>query len=234
MPVEFQRGKRMLVAGDDREHLIKASTPMTVVAEEDRIRANVYALLGNLLAAPPDETLLAALAAIDPAPADGTLLAASWTMLRDAATRAAPASVAGEYQDLFIGLGRGEVVPYGSWYVTGFLMEQPLARLRADLHELGIERQPGVSEPEDHAAALCDVMSLLIAGESPVALPRQQQFFARHLEPWVGRFFRDLQQSVAAHFYRAVGQLGEQFVEVERRAFDISVPAAGTMPARDS
>lgn len=223
----------MLVAGDDREHL-QASTPMTAVAEEDRVRANVYALLGNLLAAPPDEALLAALAAIDPAPADGTLLAASWTMLRDAATRAAPAAVAGEYQDLFIGLGRGEVVPYGSWYVTGFLMEQPLARLRADLRELGIERQPGVSEPEDHAAALCDVMSLLIAGESSVPLPRQQQFFAHHLEPWVGRFFRDLQQSGAAHFYRAVGQLGEQFVEVERRAFDISVPAAGTTPARDS
>jgi len=223
----------MLVAGDNREHL-EASASMSVVAEEDRIRANVYALLGNLLAAPPDASLLEVLAAIDPTPADGTLLTASWTMLRDAAARAAPAAVAGEYQDLFIGLGRGEVVPYGSWYLTGFLMEQPLARLRADLRDLGIERQPGVSEPEDHAAALCDVMSLLIAGEAPVALTRQREFFGRHLEPWVGRCCRDLQQAGAAQCYRAVGQLGEQFVEVERRAFDISVPAAGARPAKDS
>lgn len=220
----------MHVADGDRK-LNDAPTPMSVVADEDRVRANVYALLGNLLAVPPDAELLELLAGIEPATDDESLLAAAWAMLRDAALQAMPAGVAGEYQDLFIGLGRGEVVPYGSWYLTGFLMEQPLARLRADLRALGIERQPGVSEPEDHAAALCDVMSLLIAGEAPVGVNRQREFFDRHLAPWIGRFLRDLQQARAARFYRAVGQLGEQFMDVERRAFELTVPAAGVAAA---
>jgi len=224
----------MHVADGDRNHL-EASTPVSVVAEEDRIRSNVYALLGNLLAEPPDSRLLELLAGIEPSNDEESLVSAAWIMLRDAAAQAMPEGVAGEYQDLFIGLGRGEVVPYGSWYLTGFLMEQPLARLRADLRELGIERQPGVSEPEDHAAALCDVMALLIGGETPVGVQRQREFFDRHLEPWMGRFFRDLQQAPSARFYRAVGQLGEQFVEVEQRAFDMSVPAAGAAAVpRDS
>lgn len=205
----------------------RATSPVSDVADENRVRSNVYALLGNLLAAPPDETILDMLGGIDPAPVDETLLTAAWSMLRDAATRGEPQHLAAEFQDLFIGLGRGEVVPYGSWYLTGFLMEQPLARLRSDLRELGIERQPGVKEPEDHAAALCDAMALLIAGEEAAPVAVQQRFFDRHIEPWMGRFFRDLQQADSARFYRAVGQLGEQFIDVERQAFAMSVPPAG-------
>jgi len=204
-----------------------AVPPVTGVPDADGLRANVYALLGNLLSAPPEPPLLGLLAGIDPAPADDALLTAAWVMLRDAALRADPRDLTTEFQNLFIGLGRGEVVPYGSWYLTGFLMEQPLARLRGDLRALGIERQPGVTEPEDHAAALCDTMALLVAGEMAVPVPRQREFFDLHLEPWMGRFFRDLQQAGSARFYRAVGQLGEQFIDVERRAFAMSVPAAG-------
>ena len=168
----------------------------------------------------------AMLAGIDAVPSDESLLTASWKMLADAAGRASRESLKDEYLALFVGLGRGEVLPYGSWYLTGFLMEQPLARLRSDLGELGIERQEGVKEPEDHAAALCDVMALLITGDEPVTVA-QQQFFARHMEPWMGRFFRDLQQAPSARFYRAVGQLGEQFMDVETRAFGMQIPAAG-------
>ena len=200
---------------------------VTAPADEDRVRGHVYALLGNLLAAPPDADLLGTLASISPEPADRSLLAAAWKMLGEAAGRATLPALRDEYQSLFIGIGRGEVVPYGSWYLTGFLMEQPLAQLRGDLRELGIERQPGVHEPEDHAAALCDTMALLITGDVPAPLEQQQGFFCRHLEPWIGRFFRDLQQAQSARFHRAVGQLGEQFIGVESQAFRVAIPAAG-------
>jgi TorA maturation chaperone TorD len=212
---------RNIVAGE-------AVAMVTAAGDEDRIRGNVYALLGHLLAGPPESDVLAMLAGIDAVPSDESLLTASWKMLADAAGRASRESLKDEYLALFVGLGRGEVLPYGSWYLTGFLMEQPLARLRSDLGELGIERQEGVREPEDHAAALCDVMALLITGDEPVPVAQQQQFFARHMEPWMGRFFRDLQQAPSARFYRAVGQLGEQFMDVETRAFGMQIPAAGT------
>jgi TorA maturation chaperone TorD len=212
---------RNIVAGE-------AVAMVTVAGDEDRVRGNVYALLGHLLAGPPESDVLAMLAGIDAVPNDESLLTASWKMLADAAGRASRESLKDEYLALFVGLGRGEVLPYGSWYLTGFLMEQPLARLRSDLGELGIERQEGVKEPEDHAAALCDVMALLITGDEPAPVALQQHFFARHMEPWMGRFFRDLQQAPSARFYRAVGQLGEQFMDVETRAFGMQIPAAGT------
>lgn len=201
--------------------------PMTVLFDEDRARGNVYALLGNLLAAAPDASLLEVLGSVAPEPDDDSLLAASWQMLALAAARADLEQLRAEYDALFIGLGRGEIVPYGSWYLTGFLMEQPLAQLRGDLRGLGIERQPGVHEPEDHAAALCDTMALLITGETPVPLERQFDFYSRHLETWLPRFFRDLQKADSARFYRAVGQLGEQFIGVESQAFRVATPAAG-------
>ena len=216
-----------MTVSDVRSRQTSEAPAPVVRADEDALRANVYALLGNLLAAPPDRTLLDTLAGIAPDPGDGTRLASSWRMLGDAAARADLPALHDEYQALFIGLGRGEVVPYGSWYLTGFLMEEPLARLRGDLLALGIERQPGVSEPEDHAAALCDAMAMLIAGEPPASIPQQQQFFARHIEPWIGRFFRDVQQADSARFYRAVAHLGEHFMNVETKAFGVATPAAG-------
>ena len=200
---------------------------MTALTEEDRVRGNLYALLGNLLAAAPNAAVLDVLRSISPEPDDESLLAASWQMLAVAAARADLEQLRQEYDALFIGLGRGEVVPYGSWYLTGFLMELPLAQLRSDLRQLGIERQSGVHEPEDHAAALCDTMALLITGDEPVTLERQFDFYTRHLETWLPRFFRDLQQAGSARFYRAVGQLGEQFIGVESQAFRVATPAAG-------
>jgi TorA maturation chaperone TorD len=206
---------------------IPESSRVSVPDDEDRLRGNVYALLGRLLAGPPDEDLLGTLRGIAPEPDDDSLLAASWQMLATAAARTAPNELRHEYDTVFVGLGRGEVVPYGSWYLTGFLMEKPLAELRSDLRRLGIERQPGVHEPEDHAGALCDTMALLITTGERLTLDRQHEFFARHLEPWISRFFRDLQSAPSARFYRAVGQLGEQFIGVEAQAFRVAIPAAG-------
>lgn len=216
--------------------LSDVAVPMvTVVGDEDRLRGNLYSLLGHLLAASPEQPLLDTLAGISPAPSDQSLLTAAWQMLAEAAARSTPGAIGDEYLALFVGLGRGEVVPYGSWYMTGFLMEQPLARLRGDLAELGIERQDGVCEPEDHAAALCDAMALLSSGDDPAPVAVQSRFFAQHMEPWMGKFFRDLQQAPSARFYRAVGQLGEQFMDVETRAFGMSIPAAGaSAPASDA
>jgi TorA maturation chaperone TorD len=194
--------------------------------DEDRARAGIYALLGNLLAQPPDEALLDVLRGLTaPADDDGTL-AVAWRGLAVAAADARPEALRDEYLALFIGLGRGEVVPYGSWYATGFLMERPLAELRDDLRELGVERQPGVQEPEDHAAALCDTMALLITGDPPAALDVQQRFYSRHLEPWLPRFFDDLQNAGSADFYRAVARFGRRFINVETQAFRVTTPPA--------
>ncbi|HEY8554359.1 MAG TPA: molecular chaperone TorD family protein, partial [Burkholderiales bacterium] len=106
------------------------------VSSEDRARAEVYALLGALLARPPTEKMLQLLRRIEP-PDPGQDMAPAWGALKQVAIRAETAAVADEYQELFIGIGRGELVPYGSWYLTGFLMEKPLAELRADLKRLG-------------------------------------------------------------------------------------------------
>lgn len=201
---------------------------------EEPLRVNAWSLLGRLLASPPDEQVLELLAGADGAAVAGdNLLGAAWDMLAKAAAKASPAELVDEYQDLFIGVGRGELMPYGSWYLTGFLMEQPLARLRGELSELGFARRDGVKEPEDHAAALCDVMGMISTGDDAASLEVQTGFFSRHIAPWMGRFFRDMQQAPSARFYRAVGQLGEQFVAMEGQHLNapVKVSASGNRPA---
>lgn len=189
-----------------------------VTNDDAGLRARTYQLLGTLLCAPPEPALLDRLCAIDPAVAgDASPLAAAWDALRLAARNTSPAQAGDEYHALFIGIGRGELVPYGSWYMTGFLMEQPLVALRRDLAALGIERLPDVSEPEDHAGALCETMSYLIADGDDIPFATQQRFFSDHVAPWFAHFFRDLQQAAAARFYRAVGRLGGGFTELEAK-----------------
>ncbi len=200
---------------------------------EEPPRADAWTLLGRLLAAPPDEEVLELLASTAATtPAGDNLLAAAWDMLAKAAARTSPAEVEEEYQDLFIGVGRGELMPYGSWYLTGFLMEQPLARLRGELAMLGFARRDGVCEPEDHAAALCDVMAMISTGDDAAPVEVQSGFFSRHIAPWMGRFFRDMQQAPSARFYRAVGQLGEQYVALEGQHLNapVKIPGSGDRP----
>jgi TorA maturation chaperone TorD len=179
-------------------------------------RAQEYALLAALLARPPDAALLKRLAKLE---SDGTPLGLAHRALAGAAVEKDAAAVAREYFDLFIGVGRGELLPYGSYYLTGFLHERPLARLRADLAGLGIERVEGQCEPEDHAAILCEIMAGLVAGDFAVPVERQRHFFDRHLAPWMGRFFADLEAANGADFYRSVGAIGRLFIEIETQAF---------------
>jgi len=192
--------------------------------EADMLRANTYRLLARMLAAPVPRELLETLRRIDGAGANGGMaLAKAWQTLKIASERATAEGIDDEYHDLFVGLGRGELVPYGSWYMTGFLMDRPLALLRRDLEAFGIEREADVHEPEDHVSALCEAMSMVIESAAEIPLERQQKFFFDHLSPWMGRFFADMQQARSARFYLAVGQLGEMFIDVETKYLGMAV-----------
>lgn len=176
-------------------------------------RAQTYALLANLLYRAPDAQLLEALAALEVTEPDSPL-AASWQALSESAKNIEAQQLEKEYQQLFIGLIQGELIPYGSYYQTGFLNEKPLAVLRGDLAKLGLARQQDSAEPEDHISAECDVMRLILTANG-VPVVDDQQFFNRHLKPWASRFFIDLQQAKSASFYQAVGMLGERFIKME-------------------
>jgi TorA maturation chaperone TorD len=192
-------------------------SPETGVADEERLRSQVWHLLGRLLQAPPDADLLRALAAIE---SNESPLGRAFHELAEAARRSDAAATAEEYHALFIGLTRGELVPYGSYYATGFLHELPLARLRGDMARLGIAPSPGVGDPEDHIAALCEMMAGLIDGVfAPCSLAEQERFFAAHIGGWASRFFADLEAAPAARLYRPVGTLGRLFIEIERSGF---------------
>jgi len=197
----------------------KDSAPAVAALEPgEQARADIYRLLGALLAGPPDAILLELLCDIRPAEdATDTAMTVAWQALQRAAGDADPAQLNDEYFRLFIGLGRGELVPYASFYIHGLLMEKVLASLRGVLAGLGIERQAGVAEPEDHAAAVCEIMGMIIS-EHGLHL-RQQAFFEDFVASWLGRFFTDLATAEGADFYRAVAQLGQQFLAVEQRYF---------------
>jgi len=184
--------------------------------DADAARAEEYALLATLLAGAPDAALLRRIAQLR---GDETLLGRAHAALAEAAGAIGAEAVAREYFELFIGTGRGELLPYGSYYLTGFLNERPLARLRADLAALGIERAAETSEPEDHASILCETMAGLIGGAFRAPLDRQRQFQDKHLAPWIGHFFADLEAAQAARFYRPVGTIGRLFIAIETKAF---------------
>jgi len=186
------------------------------VDEVEAARASEYSLLATLLAHAPDVALLNRLASLR---GDASPLGLAHAALAEAAARTTAEVLQREYFDLFIGLGRGELLPYGSYYLTGFLHERPLARLREDLKELGIQRTEGNIEPEDHAAILCEVMAGLIAGRFSTPPGSDLRMFERHLKPWFGRFFSDLERAEAADFYARVGTVGRTFVEIETEAF---------------
>ena len=188
----------------------------TPLDDVDAARAQEYALLAVLLARAPDAALLKRIALLR---GDATPLGMAHAALAQAADSASAQQIAREYFDLFIGVGRGELLPYGSYYLTGFLHERPLARLREDLRALGIERVAERHEPEDHAAILCEIMAGLIGGQFPATADQQRQIFDKHLAPWIGRFFADLESAKSADFYRHVGTIGRLFIEIETEAF---------------
>lgn len=182
----------------------------------DAARAREYALLAALLSCPPSRALLGDIAQLR---GDATPLGLAHAALAEAASEVMAADVEREYFDLFVGLGRGELLPYGSYYLTGFLNERPLSRLRHDLAALGIERIETSFEPEDHAATLCEIMAGLAAGRFPASPEAQRAFFEKHMAPWMGRLFADMESAASARFYRSVGALGRLFLGIEAEAF---------------
>ncbi len=189
-----------------------------IIDEIDVLRGSEYALLAVLMGAAPSADLLARVAELR---GDATALGMAHLELADAARAAQERAVSREYFNLFIGVGRGELLPYGSWYQTGFLHERPLARVREDLAELGVERDGPSKEPEDHIAILCEVMAGMAQGRFEADLDAQARFFERHIEPWAARFFADLEMCAAASFYKSVGRVGRTFIELEAEAFKL-------------
>jgi TorA maturation chaperone TorD len=189
------------------------------VDEIDHARAQEYALLSVLLSRSPDTQMIGRLALLR---GDASPLGSAHTALGEAAGRTNEESVAREYFDLFAGLGKGPLLPYASHYLAGSLYGRPLGRLRETLQQLGIERAAGNSEPEDHAAILCEIMAGLIGGDIAGPAGADREFFERHLAPWIRRFFVDLERSESIDFYARVGSLGRAFMDIETEAITLS------------
>ena len=202
------------------------SAPATTSAlDEETARAELYGLLAQLYYASPDPALLDALrVAVTEAPASGAFLQEPWQQLVAVARELTDGAVADEYDALFGGVGKPEVFLYGSHYLSGFLNEKPLARLRSDLQRLGLAAREDMPDTEDHIAYLCEVMRYLIAGDDVAVanLTQQQRFFATHLQPWADRLCDDLAAHPAARFYRAVAQFTRAFISVEAQGFDLT------------
>lgn len=196
------------------------------LAPEEQARADFYALISRLLLAAPDAPLLAALAAADSiAPAQaGSPLEQAWESLVLAAAIVDADAVKEEFDALFVAVATPAVNPYASLYLTGFMMEKPLAALRADLAALGLARHARSGEPEDHLGALCEAMRILIAG-APGVMPQpvaaQRAFFDKHIAPWHARCLDDIRRAQGANFYQRVADFIEAFFAVEAQAFDI-------------
>jgi len=188
------------------------------VAEEDVLRAGLYDLLAALLARPPARDLIDRVAGLT---GDQDEMGRAVVALARLAKATTEPAAEREFNALFIGLARGELLPYASYYMTGFLNEKPLAVLRADMRRLGIERAANVYEPEDNIASLCEMMAGLILGRfgEPAGLGAQKDFFSAHIGPWAEHFFTDLEGAKASVFYAPVGAVGRAFMEIEREAF---------------
>jgi TorA maturation chaperone TorD len=191
----------------------------TNVEEIDRARAQEYALLATLLSRSPDSALLSRLAYLRD---DASPIGVAHAAIREAAMRVNEDKAAREYFALFSGLGEGSLLPYSSHYLAETLYGRPLARLRQALQGFGIEIAPERSEPEDHAAILCEVMAGLADGSIPAPAGAEREFFQQHLSPWIRRLFIDLERAEAADFYSTVGLLGRTFVDIEAEAFSRS------------
>jgi TorA maturation chaperone TorD len=193
---------------------------------EDQARADWYALLARLFYSAPDAGLLNSLAqadSLDPQSADSALDLA-WEELVAAASLMEADAIGEEFSSLFVGVGNPRINPYASLYLSGFMMEKPLASLRSDLAALGLARTEKAAEPEDHLAALCEIMRLLIAG-APAwerrPLAEQRAFFMKHIVPWYARCVEDIRQAEGANFYRKVADLAQAFFEIEYQAFEL-------------
>lgn len=191
------------------------------IPEEDVLRARFYALLARLLGAPVGEEDMHTIRALE---GDETELGSALGSLAVIAAKTSLESAKDEYETLFIGVVKGELTPYASYYLTGFLQEKPLAELRGDMVRLGIARSDDLVEPEDHIAVVCEMMHGLITGAfgDATSIEIQKDFFDSHVQPWAHRFFQDLEAAESAVLYMPVGTIGRVFMAVESKAFEMT------------
>lgn len=190
--------------------VVSAAEATGILNDEDALRADIYALLASLLRQAPDAELLDWLGGLE-TDANGSRLTSAWQALSQAAMQATPGTLERAHFRHLVGVIQGDVTPYASWYRQGELMEAALVELRRDLRALGFERSAQTHEPEDHLAAICEVMAMLV---TDAATPRQSRFFFQHLAPWASHCFADLAK-VDSDFYAALGELGSAFIESE-------------------
>lgn len=199
---------------------MSAVEKLYVVEPEDQARADLYDFLAALLAKPADSSLLMKVSSLK---GDGTPIGQSMATLGRLAGVTSSDICEREFNTLFVGLGRGELLPYASYYLTGFLNEKPLAKLREEMSIRDIARAEGKSEPEDNIASLMEMMAGMILGRFGTVTPLEDQraFYDKHIAPWAKHFFTDLEASKSSVFYGAVGTLGREFMEVEDQAFQL-------------
>ncbi len=193
------------------------------IGKEDLQRAHVYALLARVLAEPMSEETLEIVRALE-GQSDENELGSAFAALGSVAIRTPRGKAEDEYSALFYGDGaRGELLPFASFYLTGFLLEKPLAKLRGDMAALGIQTSGISKDPEDHLAFLCEIMHGLITGafNQPASLETQKKFFETHVAPWASQFFTDLEGAESAVLYMPVGTIGRLFMAVEAEAFEL-------------
>ena len=195
---------------------------IALIDEEDQLRADMYSFLASLLRSEPSADLVKQLTLLK---SDNTPIGNAIKILAKLASSLDLHEIRDEYVKIFIGVGRGEILPFASYYLTGFLKDKPLAKLRNDMKEIGIEMSADVKEPEDHIASLFDIMSGIILGkfDRKFSITEQRDFFNKHLAPWVELLMRDIEASKIAVFYAPVGTLGREFIEIERSSFKMDV-----------
>ncbi len=189
--------------------------------QEQTLRTEIYLVLSALFRSAPSEEMIEFLTSLEVEPSESAMQKA-WIALQQAAKDSNREALEDEYQDLFIGIGRGEVMPFGSWHMTGAMMEKPLAEIRHDLELLGFERDENVKEPEDHIAALCEVMSMLTGEEEDL----QQAVFNKHIAPWFNSFTQQLENAESADFYKSAAQLCEAFLTLEQVRFSVNTKSS--------
>jgi TorA maturation chaperone TorD len=209
---------RAAMAALCRNNAMSETSPQAGPDEVDLARAREYSLLSILLLQSPSALLLTRLANLR---GDTNMLGSAHAGLAQAAVRLDAEQVSREYFNLFTGVGRGELLPYASFYITGSLHARPLARLRETLREIGMERADWLKEPEDHAGVLFEIMTALCTGEMAAPRGTDREIFKNYLAPWIERFFEDLERAKSADFYTRVGTLGRVFMRIEAEAFTI-------------
>ena len=207
----------------ERERLLGiSSTAIAIsnVSEEDLLRADMYDFLASLLRKEPSDELIEKVCQLE---GDETPIGSACLTLAHLAKTMDNGLIRNEYVEMFIGVGRGEILPFASYYLTGFLNDKPLANLRAEMSEIGIARAEDVKEPEDHIASLFDIMSGLIRGQfgRTFSIDEQAKFFNKHIEPWAGLLMQDIEAAKTVVFFAPVGTIGKAFLEIESAAFSM-------------